>query len=227
MDSPDWIGQVLLAGGGATAILIGLFQFWGKNWIKHQLNKDLENAKAEISIHAAKRLRLQDKEYEVFPEIWARLSDSRASLADALMQFRTMPDLNRMSDDDFESWLKGIDLTDEEKQAMNSSTNRFSLFNKILDYKALQKAKENYSEFQIYFEKNRIFLSPEIRNKFDEIRGLLRQSWVAREVQLDENDRALLKEALDLYTKEVEPLMEELEEIVQRRLFPDQADTKQ
>ncbi len=231
MDLPDWVGQVVIAGGGGAAIAFGLFRFWGQNWIKLRLDKDLETAKAEISIHAAKRLRLQDKEYEVFPEIWARLCDSRASLDAALMLFRTMPDLDRMSDDDFENWLEGVDLTDEEKRALKSSTMRLSLFSRILDHRGLRKAEESYFEFQTYFEQNRIFLSPEIRNKFEEIRGLLRKSWAARQVDLELADesggRDLLREALDVYTEDVVPLMAELEEIIQRRLFPDQVDTKQ
>ncbi|MDE0330698.1 MAG: hypothetical protein OXL41_02430 [Nitrospinae bacterium] len=233
MELPDWIGQFLLAGGGGAAIAFGLFRFWGQNWIKLQLDKDLETAKSEISIHAAKRLRLQDKEYEVFPEIWARLSDSRASLESALVQFRAMPDLDRMSDDDFEKWLEGTDLTDEEKQIMNSSTDRLSLYNKYLDYKALRKAQENYLEFQTYFEKNRIFLRPEIRMKFDKIGGLLKECWTAKKVDVDQTDQTnwggqvdYLTKAFKVYTDEVKPLMGELEEMIQGSLFPENEGAK-
>ena len=211
-------------------IAFGLFRFWGQNWIKLQLDKDLETAKSEISIHAAKRLRLQDKEYEVFPGIWARLSDSRASLESALVQFRAMPNLDRMSDDDFEKWLEGTDLTDEEKQVMNSSTDRLSLYDKILDYKSLRRAQENYLEFQTYFEKNRIFLRPEIRMKFDEIGGLLRKSWAAKKVDVDQTDPSgrvdFLTEAWEIYTDEVEPLMGELDEMIQGSLFPENEGAK-
>ena len=231
MELPDWIGQVFLGGGGGAAIALGLFRFLGQNWIKNKLNKDLETAKAEISIHAAKRLRLQDKEYEVFPEIWARLSDSKASLQAALIQFRPMPDLDRMSQEDFESWLDSAGLDEKEKRALKSSTDRNSEFERILDYRALRKANEKYFEFQTYFEKNRIFLSPEVRETFDEIKGPLRKSWAAKKADIDLADRAggedYLSKAMGVYKDEVEPLMAELEEIVQRRLFPDQVDKKQ
>ena len=225
MELPNWIGQVLVAGGGGAAIAFGLFKFFGQNWIKHQLAKDLELAKSEISFHAAKRLKLHDKEYEVFPEIWARLSDAKATLQAALMEFRTMPDFNRISDEDFRKWLESTDLEDEEKAEMIASTDRMSLFNRILDYRSLWRAEESFFEFQTYLQKNRIFLSPDIREKFDEIKNLLRKAWAARktDVRLAGQDGSIdfLTKALDIFNVEVEPLMGELEDIIQGKLFPE------
>ncbi|MFQ5356706.1 MAG: hypothetical protein ACE5DY_09540 [Mariprofundaceae bacterium] len=230
MELPDWIGQVIVAGGGGAAIAFGLFKFFGQNWLKHQLAKDLEMAKSEISFHAAKRRKLYDKEYEVFPEIWARLSDAKATLQAALMEFRTMPDFNRISGEDFMKWLESTDLEDEEKEEMVASTDRMFLFNRILDYRSLRRAEESFFEFQTYLQKNRIFLSPDIREKFDEIKNLLRKAWAARktDVRLDGQTGSVdfLTKALDIFNDEVEPLMGELEDIIQGKLFPEREATK-
>lgn len=47
----DWIGKILLASGGGAAVAFGLFQLLGKNWIKHQFDKTLEQIKSEISLY--------------------------------------------------------------------------------------------------------------------------------------------------------------------------------
>ena len=85
MELLGWIVQELIIGGGAgAAVAWGLFRFLGQSWIKHRLDKELERAKSEITIHAEKRLKLHDKGFEVFPEIWMRLIDVRSSLVYAL-----------------------------------------------------------------------------------------------------------------------------------------------
>lgn len=227
MELPDWIGQMLVAGGSSGVIVFALFKFFGENWIKHQLAKDLEVAKSEISFHAAKRIRLQDKEYEVFPEIWAKLCDAKACLQAAIMGFRMMPDLSRMAEEDFKQWLNSTDLADIEKEKMISSRDRMSLFNRILDHRNLRRAEESFREFQTYLQKTRIFLSPEIRGKFDEIKSLLRKAWAAKktDIHFTEQEQTgcieFLTKALDIFNNEVEPLMGELENIIQGKLFPE------
>jgi len=74
-------------------------------------------------------------------------------------------------------------------------------------------------------QKNRIFLSPEISTKFEEIRRYLRKAWAARTTDVRLGDAAARKdfllEALDIFEKQVEPKMEEIESVIQGRLFPE------
>ena len=224
MEINDWIGQAILNAIIFISILFLFLRFFLKNWIKYQFNKNLEQAKSEISFYATERLSLHNKEYEVFPEIWSRLIDAEVSLQAALMEFRTMPDLNSMEDDNFKKWLGRIDLEDDEKDAMLEADDRMSLFNRILDRRHLRKAEEAFLEFQMYLQKNRIFLSPEIKERFDKIKDLLRKAWAARTTDVRLQGQAshvdFLDKALDILNDEVEPLMLEIENIIQGKLFP-------
>ena len=225
MELPDWIEQLLLGGGGGAVVAVGLFTFLVQNRIKHQLDKRLEQAKSEISFHAAQRMSLHNKEYEVFPEIWSRLIDAKASLQRTLLEFRSMPDFNRMADDDFKKWLEGIDLEDDEKGAMLEADDRIFLFNRILDHRHLRKAEETFLEFQTYLQKNRIFLSTEIKKKFDLIQKHLRYAWAERTTNIRLGDKAgrvlFLDKELNILFNKIEPLMEEIEDIIQGKLFPE------
>lgn len=136
-----------------------------------------------------------------------------------------MPDLSNMPNEDFEKWLASVDLDENQREALTKSTNRTDLFNKILDYRGLQRANERYDDFQQYLQKTRIFLSPEVREKFDQIKLLLRKVWAARKVDIQRTEQTggvdFFTKALDTFTDEVEPLMGELECIIQRKLFPE------
>lgn len=226
MSFPDWLWQSLLSGAGAgAAVAFGLFKFLGENWVKHQLAKDLEYAKPEISFHAAKRLKYQDQEYEVLPELWVRLSKAKAAMQVAVIEFRKMPDFSRMSGGDFEEWLSSKNLDEAEKEALRRSSDKPKKFGEILDYRRLNKAGECLDEFRDYLQKNRIFLSPEVREKLDQIQAALTTVWAHRTVDIQyiqpQRGLDLMEKALDCLNNEIQPLMEETESIIQRKLFPE------
>ena len=101
-----------IAAGGAS--IWAFLKFFGESWLQHHLAKDLERAKSEISVYAARRLKLHDKEYEVFPDIWSLLCDAKSAISLCLLEFRTLPDVSRMSDTEFREWVEGDEFTIDE-----------------------------------------------------------------------------------------------------------------
>jgi hypothetical protein len=225
MDLGVWIGQVIAAGGGATLIAYGLFKFLGQNWIKNQLAKDLEAAKAEISFHAAKRLRLHDKEYEVFPEIWSRLVKARDSLSASIASFITLPDFTRMTDEQIQEWADQTDLERAERAYFIEQRDKALAFSRIIEFRNIREAENRYTEFRDYLQANRIFLSPDVSEKFDQIQGSLREAWASKKVDLDSRGETgkidFLLKAFEQFENEVKPQMADLEKIVQKRFFPE------
>ena len=245
---PEWVIQLIGMASVAASTTTVIFVFLGKKWISHLFSKELEKekaelneqlehekaklsarteqAKSEISFHAAKRLSLHNKEYEVFPEIWSRLSDARDSLGPYLIEFRLAPpDLNRMGDDDFKKWLGRTDLEDDEKNEMlkAKADDRESQFNQIRDFQNLIRAQKAFLEFDTYLQKNRIFISPEIREKLDYIGDCLKKPWAERQTHFDLEGKIgganLRVEAINILIEEVKPLMLEIENIIQEKFF--------
>lgn len=227
----ELILSVVVAGGGGALVALGLFKYLGQNWIKHQLAKDLELAKAEISLLSSRRMELHDKEYEVFPELWARLIKASNSLSASIASFKTMPDFSRMSDGDIREWADHRDLTEEEKSYFFESPDKVKAFDRIIEFRNIHEAEKCFDEFRQYLQANRIFLSPEIKEKFDQIEALLRKSWAAKKVDLDyQSDPGktdFLMKALNLFEDEVKPLMSELELLVQNKLLPESKPTSE
>lgn len=217
--------NVVAAGGGSALVALALFKYFGKSWIKHQLAKNLEHAKAEISLLSTRRMKLHDKEYEVFPELWARLIKASNSLSASIMSLKTMPDFSRMSDEDIREWVDHRDWTEEEKSYFFKTQDKVKALDRIIEVRNIHEAEKYFYEFRQYLQFNRIFLSPEIKEKFDQIEALLRKSWAAKKVDLDHRSHTgktdFLIKALDLLEDEIKPLMKELEYLVQIKLFPE------
>ncbi len=201
-----------------------MFQFLGKSWIEHQFAKNLEVAKSELSLLAARRMKLHDREYIVFPEVWSRLNKAFASLGNAVISFKEMPDLNRMREAEVRDWVERADLSEDEKNYVLSESDKVRAYSRILDWRSLQEANKDFVDFQTYFQSNRIFLNPEIKEKFDQIVSLMREAWVARKMDLHghklEDGKSFLFEAYSTYDKQVKPVMTEIETLVQGKLFP-------
>jgi hypothetical protein len=218
------VGKLLVAGGGGAVVAFAIFKFLGKSWIEHQLAKELETAKAEISILAARRLKLHDREYVVFPELWDKLNRAFNSLDRAIISLRHVPIFWKMPEAKLNDWMNHSDLSDDEKSYFLSEEDKSQAYGKILDWRDLIDAQKHSIEFHTYFQSNRIFISPEIKGKFNQIDTLIHEALVAK--KMDSNgysgeSKNYLIEALDKFDKQVKPLMVDIESLVQTRLFPE------
>lgn len=221
----SWLGQLVAAGGGGALVAYGLFQFFGKSWIENLLAKDLEVAKSEISLLAAKKMKLHDQEYVVFPEVWSKLNKAFVSLGNAVISFREIPDLGRKSDADLQSWMERSNLTKDEQDYLLSEGDKTRAYSRILDWRSLLEANKDFMDFHTYLQSNRIFLSQEIKEKLDHIGNLLHEAWVAKKMDWDghklDQGKSFLLEAYEKYDKHAKPIMTEIELLVQGKLFPE------
>jgi hypothetical protein len=218
------IGQLVAAGGGGALIAYALFKFLGKSWIQNQLAKDLELAKSEISLLTARRMKLHDREYMVFPEVWTKLNKAFQSLGEAVISFRSIPDLQNMAEKDFDDWIKKSNLSEAEQKLLTKSSDKARAYARILDFHSLSNSKEKFYEFHEYFLENRIFLSPDIKNKLEQISDLLQGAWVDKHMDWQGHKpgegESFLLEAWEKYDKKARPIMMEIEALFQEKLFP-------
>ncbi len=221
----DLLGQFLAAIGGGVLVAYGIFRFMGENWLKHQLAKDLEAAKSEISLLAVRKMKLHDHEYTVFPEIWRRLNRAYASLGGAVSLLKEIPDFSRMNDDEFTNWLDSSKLSVKERDSLSSAKDKNKTYIRILDFQALQRAHEDFLNFHTYFNENRIFISPDIKKELEQIDDLIWSVWLDKNLSLDEDvgkeRRKFSRDAWKKYKEKVKPAMNEIEELFQQNIFPE------
>lgn len=216
---------MVTAGGGGALVAYAVFKFLGRSWIETQLAKDLEAAKSEIAVLAARRLKLHDREYTVFPEVWSKLHQAVGSLGAALLSLRETPDFDSMSDNELAEWIKRSDLSENDRAYLSGERDKGRAFCRILDWRDIVKARKDFIEFHTFFQSNRIFISPDIKEPLDKITKLLHESWVAKKMDWDGYSRgagtSFLIEAMDKHHQQIKPLMSEIETLVQKKLFPE------
>jgi len=226
-----WFGQLILYGSGSVSIAYFFFIVIGRKWIenkfseqldknKHEQAKELESLKFKINSLFNRVSKMQEKEFEVLPVAWSKLKDAHGPLMVCVLGFQEYSSLSRMTGDELEEFLASTDLLETQKQQLRTSDDKDKLYSKILTMIQIHKARIAYSDFHSYIEKNRIFLRKEIKEKFMKVDTIMWNLWVAKNVgeQSGEIDMAL--NGYRKHNDELEKLIQEIEDIMHPRLFP-------
>ena len=224
MDFIDWLWQLLVGGGGGLLVSFGIVKFYGQSWLKSHFDKDLERAKAEFSRLSSQHIMLQNKEYEIYPELWESLNSAYKYLGAAVDPVTIAPDFSKITNQ--QDWLDKSDYSDDEKQYFLTTSNKSTVFHRIEKNRKLNKALVSHQQFSDCFQSNKIFLSPDVKEKFSVIKSSIESAWIAENINHQYPDRNFSSEesiskAFDAFTKEIVPLMDDVEAVIQKKLFPE------
>lgn len=225
----EFIGKSFAFTASSAAIAFLLMKVWGQKWIENKFTKDLELFKAQklhdFGILLTRKTKWHEKEHEVLSEAWKKLIKSHTSLKMAISAFRSFPDLNKCSDQELKRFMADNEFSDGEKEFMKDNSEDYVFaFSKILDHRALSESNIAFGEFHAYFDENRIFLRPHIKEKFQTVADHIWSAWVSQKMELrgTRSQRDFGLEAFDKEDKEIKPLIADIESIIQNELFPEE-----
>ena len=154
-----------------------------------------------------------------------------------MSMLREHPDFNCMDESDFKTYLDRNDFTDDEKEYFFKAekNNRNKAYSESMDHRELISAWKAFLDFHLFFEENRIFLDPDIKKKFLEVDDYIWSAWVSRKMSLrklslggylGDNRGDFLEEALNIQSEKIKPLIDEIESLLQEKLFPNNENKK-
>jgi len=223
------IGKVIAYGGSSVAIAYAVFIFLGKKWIenqfhkrlesyKHDKNKEIEKLKYQINLLLSRVTKIHEKEFEVLPEAWSKLHDALEIISWFTSPFQQYPDLNKMSDNEVNYFVNNCQLLDFQKKELLTSEKKTEYYSDKIFWINLAKSQDIYSEFHNFITRNRLFLSPDLRERFMKVDGILWDSLIKKEIGKDAKDSKMAIEAYRDIRKKVTPRVDEIENLVQERL---------
>lgn len=225
----EFVGKIVVYGGGAAAIAYGLFVFLGKRWIesmfaaqleqaRHEHAKELEHVKFEINTLLNRVTKLHEKEFEVVPEAWSKLNDVLPHLRSLVVPFQEHPDLDRLGPEQLEELLADARFRDSERQAIRQANNKNEQYQNVRFWHELQDIRGGCLEFHAYIHKNRIFMTADLRDQFTKISEKMWDVLMKRQTVHEDKDRKAWVEARTELQSEIEPLLNNIESLVQELL---------
>lgn len=230
--------MALVGGVGIAITALGSFAFWlfrlfGEKWLQNKFNErleafrhahqiELENLRFQINAMMDRTTKLYQREYEVLPEVWGRLFEANAHIAQLISPFQSYPDVGAMSAGRLVEFLDGGPLSETQKADITNAapSDRLNRYIRTIFWHRAKRARDAYSDFLGYLTKNGIFIHPDIKSKFMQLSDLLWEALHEREFVEQHGavgDPTVTK--AHLLGSEGKALMEAIEKDVQARLW--------
>lgn len=226
-----FLGEVVLYGGGSAAVAYILFQYLGKGWIdarfserleafKHAQAKELQRLKIEVESLLSGALKLQEREFTVLPEAWHKLNDAYSLTGWVVSPVQQFPAVGRMADDEFEEFLASSELHESQKARVRGaeSRERDKMYQEVIFWHRLGKAKNAVGELQNYSVSHGLFLPPPLKQHFADMLPILWGALTAKEVGHDADDYKMQSEGWKELQAKGEPLHQLIEKAIESRL---------
>ncbi len=225
------VGAVVLAGGGLSLLVYGVFKHLAAKWLdarfdqrlqalKHEQQKEIERLKVKVSALLDRAVKLHQREFEVLPEAWGRLNDAYWQVRNFVSPLQTYPDVSRMNAPQFEQFINDCRLLDWQKAELRAAGDKNAYFQDAIFWHKLSDAQNKSREAYSYLMKNGIFIKEEVRQKFAKVHDLFWNALVEHEVNHEHKVRPLERKHIGALSNEGDDLMKELERIVHERLWP-------
>ena len=164
-----YVGLILSAGGGVAVVAYALLRFFGEKWMnakfeerlaafKHAQEKELEELRFKISALMDRTIKLHQKEFDVVPEAWSKLTQAHGVVMTVTSSIQQYPDLDRMTAGQLEDFLEGSFLARWQKDELKEVDKRNQHYQKARTLHRIGEAREACWDFHSYFKRNGIFV---------------------------------------------------------------------
>ncbi|WP_438751996.1 hypothetical protein [Pararhizobium sp. O133] len=233
----DWVKSIfaiLGAAGLSIAVVIGsaygIFKFLGEKWITQKFSEQLEAYKSEQT-RELERLRhringvfdrtkrLHDREFELLPDIWAKLVDAKSWAGGYLAAFQQYANVDLMDDERLDEFLNGTKFSEAQKRDVKNASDKQKVYTRILELYRYSDVIDKLREAISGLNKNGIFVQPSLRNDFAKMIDLIHSAVIEHQINLEHDVYPRMRDAADKLKVEGEPLFKKIEEAVAARFW--------
>jgi hypothetical protein len=218
--------------GGAGAIAGYLaFQAFATKWLdskfserleayKHRQQRELEQLKFQINTLFDRATKLHQREFQVLPDAWALLLDAFRETLAFVSSLQTYPDLEKMKPAQFAAFVEACTLAAWEKEELKSLTSgsKQKYYQDHIFWSQCNVASNAANEYHTFLHKNGLFIEKTVKQRFQRIDQLVREAIVTRRA-FQQYGGPIDWDKVEAFNKEGAPLLDELEELVQSRLW--------
>ena len=225
----EFLGNVIVYGGGSAAAAYALFVFLSKRWLenkfaerlaayKHEQAKELEETKFKINSLLNRVTKIHEKEFEVLPEAWKMMLNALGLISNMVSLLKQYPDLNGMTQPMLEEFLASAELHEFEKNEIRNILDKNKYYQERIFWHDISHARKAFAEFHNYIQQNAIFLGADLKEQFLKMDSLLRDSMIDYEVGKEAGDTKMWINAWKKIKENAKPIRLNIEGLVQERL---------
>jgi hypothetical protein len=231
----DYASRFVVYGGASVGLAWIIFQKAAERWIdahfakrqkdfEHEQAKELQRVKARLDTVIQGSLKLQEREFKIIPEAWEHVSEAyhlACWLCSALQQYVSLRYMSAGELDEFLAKQEALWETQKQEIRNAASNQRDELWQDIDRRMRYNKVRGALAAADKLLKANSIFLPDQLREQFNKLVKVIWDALIAYEIGTDPHagDRSLVGDARKKLQEDGEPLHQEIERAVRRRLL--------
>lgn len=171
------LGLLGVTAAAIAAAGFGIFRWLGAKWLdakfserlenyRHQQQRELEQLKLEINTLFDRTLKLHQREFEILPEMWSRLTKAFGTVHSLISPLQTYPNLDKMGESQLLEFLATSNLAEWQKSELKDGDEKTNRYVRFITWHELGKALATHRDFHNYLVMNGIFLPESLRAEF-------------------------------------------------------------
>jgi len=225
--------------GGFAVVLYWILKTFGKKWLdekfskrleefKHFQNQEFEHYKFKINKLFNRVLKIQEKEFEVLPEIWIKLQLAYSAINILTASLKSYPDLDRMNQKELEEFLSNLSYPEYQKDELRTFPKKTEHYIKLRFQEEYLEAYHKYWDFNKYLILNKIFLEKDLFELFSNVNKKIYEIYLDARQLSDPRDKFDIyfstKKDIDAIYLKLKPLIDEIEIAIQKKLHLSDSD---
>lgn len=213
----------------AVAAAWAAFTWFGQRWIENRFSRaadhyraeqaqELEKLKHRINSAFDRLTRQHDREFEVLPDLWAKLVDARMFALDYVSVHQRTAIIDLLTDEALEEFLQEKPFMEWQKREIIEAGNRQEKFDETNNRYRHHAVVRELAVFNQEFSKKGIFIPPELEELMRKLSKLI-ETAVSQQNFNRQFDRPHKRDAIDALEKEGEDLHLQIKKLVTERLL--------
>ena len=191
---------------------------------KATLNKEMEEYKTNLNLRYYRKSSFSKDELDILKQLWAHFIETFYSFNKTCASFKTYPNVSKMSEQELQEYLSSIEfITISDRERILNSHEKQKEINKLLNLISLQETNNNLYNCIKYLDKNSMFITPNIKDKFDILSKKMRSALVSYDMYLrmkiQDFEGKTIYEVHNKALTEIGSLKKEIEKEIQQALF--------
>jgi hypothetical protein len=231
----EYIGKALVVSGSASVVAYQAFKHFAAKWLDarfqknfqqlvHDQNKEIERLKNDLTKSFDRATKLNQREFDVLPQIWDQVSEAYWATASLVSPLQTISDLNRMQPKQLAAFVAESEILDWQKDDVLASSDKTKAFNDIIYWHRLNRVQQSHRAANIALSRSGIFVQDDIKEKLQAILDLVRGALIEDEMNHEHPSGRFserLHNDIDRIRSDGRIWMSEAEKLIKTRLWAD------
>ena len=233
MTALTWIAQTVASSALAILAFVGIRSTaLGERFLNHHLERKIADLKhtheEKIEALRADLAHLQDRgrranelEFDAASKIWHAFVDAEMKTQQAILDFLSFPDLNKLADEDVTTYLESTELSNQQRKQVLDADDRVRMYSKISRLRNINMAGSAIYEGRLLLRTKGIFLPAVLAKAFKDGFEMLSGAYVEQKLDFEGRGVREQPKSTELITGSANLLYSALETLVRSTIRRD------